>query len=104
MQLFYRIMQFSRRLNPRRTAANDGDIDLTVRAQISRILEEQVQHLPVKTARLMRVIEEDIVLFSRPARVEIIRGAAQRHHQRKSYAILRSGTSSSPFHHATRQW
>ncbi len=34
--LFYRIMQFSRQLNPRRTAANDGDIDLTVRAQISR--------------------------------------------------------------------
>ncbi len=46
MQLFYRIIKFSRQLNPRRTAANDGDIDLTVRAaQISRILEEQVQHL-----------------------------------------------------------
>ncbi len=81
MQLFYRIMQFSRQLNPRRTAANDGDIDLTVRAQISRILEEQVQHLLVKTARLMRVIEEDTVLFH-ARRVEIIRGAAQRHHQR----------------------
>ncbi len=51
MQLFCKTMRSSADSSTPRTAANDGDIDLTVRAQISRIARNRLASL-VKTARL----------------------------------------------------
>ena len=74
-------MQFGRQLDTGRATANDSDIHLAVRPEIRRILEEQVQHFLVETTRLMRIVEENAVLFH-AWRVEVVRGTSQRHHQR----------------------
>ena len=81
MQLLHRIVQLSGQLNARRTAADNGDIDLTVRTHIAGVLQEQVQHFLMETTRLVRVIEEDTVLFH-ARRVEVVGGTAERHDQR----------------------
>ena len=62
-------------------AADDGDIHLAVRPEVRRILEEQIQHFLMETTRLMRIIEEDAVLFH-ARRVEVVRRTSQRHDQR----------------------
>ena len=81
MQLFHRIVQLRRQLNARRTAADNGDIYLAVRTHIAGVLQEQVQHFLMETTRLVRVVEENAILFNARG-VEVIRGTAQRHHQR----------------------
>ena len=81
VQLFHRIVQLGRQLNAGRAAADDGDIHLAVRPEVRRILEEQIQHFLMETTRLMRIIEEDAVLFH-ARRVEVVRRTSQRHDQR----------------------
>ncbi len=95
-------MQFSRQLNPRRTAANDSIIDpYRSRAQISRILEEQVQHLTVKTARLMRLSRKIRQLTFHARRVgKSLEVNAQRHHQRCHTRFCAPAPAVRPFHHA----
>ena len=73
-------MQFGGQLNASGTAPNDSDIHPLFLPRLRRELEEQVQHLVVETSRLVRVIQEDTVIFyARSAKV--VRGTAQRHHQ-----------------------
>ena len=81
VKLFHRIMQLRRQLNPGRPTADNRDIHLAVSPQIRRELKEQVEHLLMETTRLMRVVEENTVLFN-ARRIEVVRGTAKRHDQR----------------------
>ena len=81
VQLFHRIMQFSGELHAGGAAADNGDVHFTVGTQVGGVFEEQVEHFLMETTRLMRVVEENAVLFHARG-VEVIRGTAQRHHQR----------------------
>ncbi len=74
-------MQLRRKLNAGSTAAHDGDINLAICAEVIGVFQEQIQHLLMETTRLVRVVEEDAVLFHARG-VEVVRGAAQRHNQR----------------------
>ncbi|OMP13623.1 hypothetical protein COLO4_01279 [Corchorus olitorius] len=80
VQLFHCVIQFCRQLDAGRAAADNGDIDFLQLPFAGREAQEQVEHLIVETTRLMRVVEEDAVIFH-AWRAEIVRGAAQRHHQ-----------------------
>ncbi|MNC36984.1 hypothetical protein D3C75_855320 [compost metagenome] len=73
-------MQFSGQLNTCRPATHDSNIHFAAGAQVRGILEEQIQHLRVETTRLMRVIEEDAIIFH-ARRVEVVGSTTQRHHQ-----------------------
>ncbi|CAH0277525.1 hypothetical protein SRABI106_03200 [Rahnella aquatilis] len=73
-------MQLGRQLDTRRPAANNRNVHFLLLVCTGREFEEQVQHFVMETVRLMRVIQEDAVVFDARC-TEIVRRAAQRHHQ-----------------------
>ena len=81
VQLFHRIVQLSGELHAGGAAADDGDIYFTVSAEVSRVFKEQVEHFLMEATRLVRVVEENAVLFYARG-IKVIRGTAQRHDQR----------------------
>ncbi|MNR11365.1 hypothetical protein D3C85_1276620 [compost metagenome] len=63
VQLFYRVVQFRRKLHARRPAADNRDVHFAAGTEVVGVFQEQVQHFLVETTRLMRVIQEDAVFF-----------------------------------------
>ncbi len=74
-------MQLRRQLHARSAATDDSDIHFAAGAEVSGIFQEQVKHFLMETARLMRVIQENAVLFH-ARRIEVVGRTAQRHNQR----------------------
>ena len=74
-------MQLSGEFHAGGAAADDGNVYFTVSAEVRGVFKEQVEHFLMETTRLVRVVEENAILFNARG-VEVIRGTAQRHHQR----------------------
>ena len=80
VQLLDRVVQFSGEFYTRRAAADNRNVHFAIRAQVGGVFQKQIQHLLVEATRLVRIIEENAVLFD-TWRIEIVRGATQRHYQ-----------------------
>ncbi len=80
VQLLHRIVEFSGELHAGGAAANNGDIHFLQFAFAGGKTQELIQHLIMEATRLMRIVEEDAVIFH-ARRTKIVGRTAQRHHQ-----------------------